>query len=421
MKKLLITAALCAIAPHASFGDILTLQAFGFAGGQVVRYDELTGAQVPGWSFNPQGVNPSVGQLSGLETHNGVGYVSSLNTGQVLQFDLASGAPIGSGVFATLPQEPDDPRLSEDPPRGPEPSALRVGPDGLLYVADGFGTSILRYNLQTGALVDRVVDGLAGVGGIGFSSTDALLSTSNTLGSGLNTIYTGGGDPPSVLTPGAATNLYGPNSLLVNADDSFLVTDLLSNYIFRFGADGSPQGPFAEIEYPSDVDPMNPPIGASFSSNFPSDMRRDAEGNVLVVNLGISSVVQGAAKNYGSLLRYAPDGTLIERLADSLFAPSSIALVDGLTGTPGDFNRDGLVDAGDYAMWTAGLGRQVTPGSNADGNFDGVIDAADYTVWRDNLPAPLDASAASVPEPASEVLALAALLAGVGYRTRRGC
>ncbi len=435
MKKLLLSIGLCTLAPQASFADILTLQAFGFAGGQVVRYDELTGVQVPGWSFNPQGVNPAVFQLAGLEAHGGVGYVSSRDTGQILQFNLETGAPVGSGVFANVPIEPDDPRLMQDPNATANPTALRVGPDGLLYVADGSGSSVLRYNLETGALVDRFVEDLSGVGGLGFTTGGSLLAASNTFGAGPNAVYSGGGAPPTVLTSGLS-QIEAPNSILVNSDGSFLVIDVFpapefsdinpslevfADFIFKYAADGSFLGNIAEIPEPTDIDDMNLPVGATKKSNFPSDMRFDAEGNVLVVTLGVSSSVQGASKNYGSILRFAPDGGLIERLADSLFAPSAIALVNGLTGTPGDFNRDGNVDAADYTMWKTGFGRVVTPGSNADGNFDGAIDAADYTVWRDNLTVGVAAGAAGVPEPASAMLALTVLLACFGYRSRRVC
>ncbi len=425
MKKLpLIVGVLGALAPLSSIADILAVQTFAKDlennRGKVVRYDELTGTQVPGWTFDPLSVNLSVDQMAGLTAFGGVGYVSSRNTGQILHFDLHTGVAIGNGVFADVPIEPDDPRLTEDPNATANPAALRVGPDGLLYVADSTGSSVLRYNLQTGALVDRVVDGLFTVGAIGFDSAGTQITTTNTF-FGPNTIFTGPGTPPNELTSSQSNNLLAPNSLLSNADDSFLITDLVSNAIFRFTADGTSQGPFAIIEYPSDVDSMNPPMGATLPSNFPSDLRFDAEGNLLVVTLGISSVAQNASKNYGSILRYAPDGTLIERLADSLFAPSAIALVDGLTGTPGDFNRDGTVNAADYDMWKEGFGRLVTPGSNADGNFDGAIDAADYTVWRDNLPAGLATGGVGVPEPAAGVMALAVLLLSVGYHSRRRC
>jgi hypothetical protein len=47
----------------------------------------------------------------------------------------------------------------------------------------------------------------------------------------------------------------------------------------------------------------------------------------------------------------------------------------------GDYNRNGAVDATDYALWRDTLG-DMGIGLAADGNRDGTIDAADYGVWR---------------------------------------
>jgi hypothetical protein len=50
---------------------------------------------------------------------------------------------------------------------------------------------------------------------------------------------------------------------------------------------------------------------------------------------------------------------------------------------PGDYNRNGIVETGDYQLWRAAFGNA---GANlvADGNGDGFVDAADYVVWRKN-------------------------------------
>ena len=38
----------------------------------------------------------------------------------------------------------------------------------------------------------------------------------------------------------------------------------------------------------------------------------------------------------------------------------------------GDFNRDGVVDAGDYAIGRKQSGLDVAPGTGADANADGI-------------------------------------------------
>ncbi|MCA9189241.1 MAG: hypothetical protein KDA99_26630, partial [Planctomycetales bacterium] len=49
---------------------------------------------------------------------------------------------------------------------------------------------------------------------------------------------------------------------------------------------------------------------------------------------------------------------------------------------PGDYNKNGMVDAADYTVWKDNFGS--TTSLDADGNGDGTVDAADYTVWKDN-------------------------------------
>ncbi len=72
----------------------------------------------------------------------------------------------------------------------------------------------------------------------------------------------------------------------------------------------------------------------------------------------------------------------------------------------GDFNRDGAVDAADYAILRKQMGLTVTPGSGADANGDGLVNDADTMVWRANYgqtlpplpPAPALAPAAGLNE-----------------------
>ena len=95
--------------------------------------------------------------------------------------------------------------------------------------------------------------------------------------------------------------------------------------------------------------------------------------------------------------------------------------IAGPAGLAGDFNGDGVVDAGDYTLWRDNLGASdesaFAPGS---GNGGG-IDATDYDHWRENFGGTLgslDASGGAVPEP-STVWLVASAVALVGLRTVR--
>ncbi len=95
---------------------------------------------------------------------------------------------------------------------------------------------------------------------------------------------------------------------------------------------------------------------------------------------------------------------------------------------PGDYNRNGIVDASDYVVWRRTLGQSVAMGTGADGNFDGQITQSDYNTWRSHFgqvaasgAGAALSSGAAVPEPASAALLVLGLLSGcrMRYANRR--
>jgi hypothetical protein len=91
-----------------------------------------------------------------------------------------------------------------------------------------------------------------------------------------------------------------------------------------------------------------------------------------------------------------------------------------------DYNRNGIVDAGDYTIWRKTRNTNVTPYAGADGNGDGIINDLDYTVWRSNIgnrrgtvaAAGSQLEGGAVPEPSSTLLILA-MAAMIAVRRRR--
>jgi T5SS/PEP-CTERM-associated repeat protein len=92
---------------------------------------------------------------------------------------------------------------------------------------------------------------------------------------------------------------------------------------------------------------------------------------------------------------------------------------------PGDYNTDGVVDAGDYIVWRRAVG-QSGSGLAADGNSDGVVDSADYDHWRANFgsvvggaPSSPIGVATSVPEPCTAALLILGAFVVIGRRRRQ--
>jgi hypothetical protein len=88
---------------------------------------------------------------------------------------------------------------------------------------------------------------------------------------------------------------------------------------------------------------------------------------------------------------------------------------------PGDYDRNGIVNAADYDLWRQSFGQLVVPpGTGADGSGNGTIDAADYVVWRDRRGISAGGGAligggststgsVSAPEPSSSILSFGLL------------
>src|SRR4029077_18803612 len=77
----------------------------------------------------------------------------------------------------------------------------------------------------------------------------------------------------------------------------------------------------------------------------------------------------------------------------------------------GDYDHNGIVDAGDYTVWRDELG-DTGGGRAAGGNGDNVVNAADYSLWVSNFGHTAAGSGsgslatASVPEPSTAALML---------------
>ncbi|TWT66242.1 hypothetical protein Pla123a_47660 [Posidoniimonas polymericola] len=84
---------------------------------------------------------------------------------------------------------------------------------------------------------------------------------------------------------------------------------------------------------------------------------------------------------------------------------------------PGDYNRDGLIDAADYTVWRDTQGESGL-GLAADGDGDFAVGLGDYDVWRDAYNAALVAGANRAPAPGAVTLLLIGAVFAIGLCAR---
>jgi hypothetical protein len=106
---------------------------------------------------------------------------------------------------------------------------------------------------------------------------------------------------------------------------------------------------------------------------------------------------------------FSPIALLGSSVTPRFFSINSISAIAPLAG---DYNRNGVVEANDYAEWRRAFGATSAEFLCADGNGDGIVDAADYVVWR-GAAAPGSSLGVGlrVPEPTTLALSLVCLLA----------
>jgi hypothetical protein len=103
---------------------------------------------------------------------------------------------------------------------------------------------------------------------------------------------------------------------------------------------------------------------------------------------------------------------------------SQITLNLAPVGVPGDYNNNGIVDAGDYVLWRKYNGQAVALPNEVSGTTPGQVTQEDYDAWRarfgntSGIGSSLGASV--VPEPTGLLLAVVGLIVGGAVRYRNG-
>ena len=148
-------------------------------------------------------------------------------------------------------------------------------------------------------------------------------------------------------------------------------------------------------------------ITGMVGTGLPCDFDGDGICNVVDIDLLGKEIIAGTNN-----LDFDVNGDGSVNLADQDQWRSDAATANGFSEPylPGDANLDGSVLVGDLNILGTNWQQSPDPWGSGDFNVDGIVDVADLNLlalnWQESIPA----AAAAVPEPASFVLALGALL-----------
>ncbi len=87
----------------------------------------------------------------------------------------------------------------------------------------------------------------------------------------------------------------------------------------------------------------------------------------------------------GSIVGIFTDFDLPQLASGLVWNISRTGTAYNLSIVAADFNRNGVVDMGDYVVWRNSRNTSVTPYSGADANGDGLVNDTDFAIWRANF------------------------------------
>lgn len=174
--------------------------------------------------------------------------------------------------------------------------------------------------------------------------------------------------------------------------------------------------------------------GAADYNETPTSFNANARNNLAltIISTNGSTVLSTMDANAAGIaesianLSLPSAGTYYAKItgADDTIQLYELSLSIAAAALPGDYNRDGAVDAADYVIWRNSEGQSVVAGSGADGNSDGQITGADFSMWRAHFGQTAGAGSgdilagAAVPEPTLTLLAISGF-AGLGFAELR--
>ena len=270
------------VAPNANGAFTATFTAPATPGTYTFRYRMQNGTTKFGQSSTP--VTITVTLAPGL-------YVSSFNSGDVIEYDSATGAyvrTITSGVIG--------------------PYGICFGSDGILYLGTlNTPKKIWRYNASTGAILGQFADmGGADRSDIRFGADGSLYAVREGTAGGVMKFIASTGQNLGNFTPA----IVDPIAMAFGPSGDLFVDSFSTNQVLRFnGTTGASMGVFASTG-------LNQPYGMCFGP----------DGNLYVANIGTNSISRYNGTTGAFLGTFASGGGLSDPTG-ILFAPDGNLLV----------------------------------------------------------------------------------------------
>jgi len=240
------------------------------------------------FKYDADGQNPEAFISTGLAwpqdilflENEGAVLISKLITGRISRYDAETGAFINE--FATGIAQP---------------TRIKIGPDGLLYVLQWQGSGLVkRYQLDGTPLGDFTDVGVIESIGLDWD-TDGNLYVSSFSGASVRKFSPSGEDMGLFIN----SNLQGPTNIYFDEQGDLLVLDWRGTSVRRFDSNGNFQGDF--------LTGLSQAEGVDFMPN----------GNILIGNGGT-----------GAVKMFQPDGTYVTDLVPSgsggLIRPNAVVI-----------------------------------------------------------------------------------------------
>jgi DNA-binding beta-propeller fold protein YncE len=328
-----VAAALALLVPSANADSLLVVNATADPSqGNILQYDLSTGAPLGGGPLVGSGVG-GLNSPAGLTVGPGGNlYVSNGFDSSILEFN-AQGVPLG--VF-----------VASGAGGLQGPTHLVFGPGGNLYVASYNTSSVLEYNGTTGAFLQALVP--TGLGGLlnpeGMAFHDGNLFVASQGSNQVLEYAAATGAYVGAFVSSGAGGLTSPNGLAFGPDGNLYVASQGSDSILSFnGLTGAYLGTFA--------------AGGLGGLSSPADLAFESSGNLLVAS------GSGEVLSFNSAGGYL--GTLVPAGSGGLSAPIGLLVQTSSVPEPGSLTLSliGIAIAG--AVWCLFLLRQSHRASRA--------------------------------------------------------